>query len=291
MFDPNWLQERYRFDAAARNQEIAWQCIHQFAFLNHIQIVDLGSGTGANVRHYLEQFPQNQTWFCVEEDDALKTMFWQNMVQLAEADGYAYQLSDNQIKMEKPGHWIEIHFVEGNLMQVDNLVDLLRTDLILANAVFDLFSQKQFEELIQTISHHSLSLLFTLNYEGMKFFPVEKEDAYYIDQYNAHMQRPQDFGKGMGPDASQLMEQALHASLAEVKKGESNWEIEVEDGKMLHYLLGFFEDALGDWWATEAEKMAFLGWVAHKRQLIDQQQLDAVVHHQDVLASFFPKLA
>lgn len=291
MFDPNWLQERYPFDADARNKEREWEAIHQFAYLDHVHLVDLGTGTGSNVRYYLEQFPQNQTWHCVEEDGALKEMFWQNIKQLAKTEGYELEWNGEALKMSKSGHWVNIHFVEGNLMELDSLVDLLRTDFILANAVFDLFSEAQFSELIHIISHHSLSLFFSLNYEGMKFFPSEEADVFYIDQYNAHMKRPQPFGHGMGPDASQLMEKAFRTALAEVKLGESIWEIGEKDEKMLTYLLGFFEDALADWWKTTEEKAAFIAWIGRKKTMIQEQQLAANVYHQDVLASFFPSIA
>jgi len=291
MFDPNWLQERYPFDAEARNKELEWQAVHQFAFLNHIQIVDLGCGTGSNVRYYMEQFPQNQTWYCVEEDAGLKEMFWQNISQVAREENYELEKKGDMLKMTKSGHEMEIHFIEGNLMQLDGLVDLLRTDLILANAVFDLFSETQFTELIHTISHHSLSLLFSLNYEGMKFFPPEEDDAFYIEQYNAHMKRPQDFGQGMGPDASHLMESVLKRALADVKAGESIWEIGERDEKMLAYLLGFFEGALGEWWENETEKIAFSAWLARKKTMVKDHKLAVHVYHKDVLASFFPSIA
>lgn len=291
MFDPKWLQERYRFDAAARNKELEWEAIHQFAFLEHLQIVDLGSGTGANVRYYLEQFPQNQTWYCVEEDGMLREVFWQNMLELAHADGYQPEQEGDSLKMTKSGHWVEIHFVQGNLMELDKLVDLLRTDLILANAVFDLFSADQFAELIHVISHHSLSMLFSLNYEGMAFFPQEEKDDFFIRQYNAHMQRPQDFGHGMGPDASQVMKEALNKKLGHVKRGQSIWEIAQEDTEMLRFLLGFFEDALVDWWENEAEKTAFNNWLEDKKAMLESGKLSAHVYHQDILASFFPNIA
>lgn len=291
MFDPNWLQERYRFDEEARNKQLEWTCVNQFAFRDHLQIVDLGSGTGANLRYYLEQFPQNQSWYCVEEDIALKVPFWEHARQMAIDLDYAIEQEGELMKLTKPGHEVLIHFVHGNLLKVDELVDLLRTDLVLANAVFDLFSKEQFATLVQVLSHHSLSMLFTLNYVGMDFSPSTEADDHYIGQYNAHMQREQAFGRGMGPASSREMEAVLKEALAQVEVGESLWQIGNQEQVMMGFLLGFFEGALSDWWDDEAEKIALEKWLLEKKQQVAEEALAAEVYHLDILASFFPAIA
>jgi len=291
MFDPNWLQERYRFDEEARNKQLEWTCVNQFAFRDHVQIVDLGSGTGANLRYYVEQFPQDQTWFCVEEDIALKVPFWEQVQKMALDLDYAIEHEGVRMKLTKPGHEVLIHFVHGNLLKVGELVDLLRTDLVLANAVFDLFSKEQFTGLVQVLSHHSLSLLFTLNYAGMDFSTATDADDHYIEQYNAHMQREQAFGRGMGPASSREMEAVLKEALAQVEVGESLWQIGSQEQAMMSYLLGFFDGALSDWWVKEAERLAFQNWLSEKKKHVAEKALSAEVYHLDILASFFPKIA
>jgi len=291
MFDPNWLNLRYAFDNAARNPQLEWDCINQFAFLSELKIIDLGTGTGANFRYYAEKLPQNQSWICVEHDPELTPYFWENVKKWANSLNFDVKEGEKGLFLAKAGQQIEVQLVHGDILDLDKLVNLMDIDLIVANAVFDLFSQDQFEAFSHILSQHQLSLLFTLNYEDMHFFPVEDQDAFFVQKYNSHMERAQDFGKGMGIQANEMMKLSLEKRLGQVELGGSNWDIQAKDTEMLRYLLHFMEDALSNWPLNETELGALRLWLARKRHMLDQQQLSLQVRHRDLYATFFPKIA
>ena len=71
-FDRDWLQERYPFDAEARNKPLESKVLAHFANQEVITLVDVGAGTGSNCLYFMDQLPQNQKWYLIEQDDALQ---------------------------------------------------------------------------------------------------------------------------------------------------------------------------------------------------------------------------
>ena len=70
-FSPEWLDLREAADRRARSREIANAVSARFALRDELRIVDLGSGTGANLRATASLLPNRQAWTLVDNDPEL----------------------------------------------------------------------------------------------------------------------------------------------------------------------------------------------------------------------------
>jgi trans-aconitate methyltransferase len=70
-FSPEWLHLRESADQAARNPDVANAMAARFALREHVNVVDLGCGTGSNLRATSSLLPNRQSWRLVDSDPAL----------------------------------------------------------------------------------------------------------------------------------------------------------------------------------------------------------------------------
>jgi len=287
-FDPSWLNERFSYDSAARNKEVESSCINHFAAKKEIHICDVGSGTASNLVYFLERFPQTQHWYLVEQDPVLNQYAFDRVVAFAKSLRYTFVKCEfPTIYLQKNQQDVYIEFIEGSLLQLDQLLDLRQIDLVTAGAVFDLFSVDQFSAFAQMLLADQCSLLATLNYTSMRISPMEEKTKKYIALYEEHMQRPQTFGIGMGKECADQMI-AFYESRNNIKTtfGESRWILNEKAKAMHRFLLGFMEESVGSMIADEKEKKRFKQWIAIKIIESQKGKLKIEVEHIDLFVAF-----
>ncbi|MEM7374496.1 MAG: class I SAM-dependent methyltransferase [Bacteroidota bacterium] len=283
VYATDWLNERFPFDAAARNGLVEQACLRALDDQKVLHLVDIGAGNGANPRYFLDRLSQNQSWTMVELDPLLGKAAIQELAAHGPRLGYKSSfLSDAELVLSKAEKTVHIRSICGSLLELDSHVDLNQTDLVLANAVFDLFSEEQFVHFCQKLLRHHTSFLSTLNYIGMSLSPNEADDKKIIALYESHMQRLQAFGRAMGTDGPAFIENWLATKTGKVVVGESIWGIGTEAEEMHRYLLGFMEEAIPEL-PLPAEQLAdFRHWLDRKRQLSANQNLHISVNHKDI---------
>jgi hypothetical protein len=252
-----------------------------------LHISDVGSGTGSNLIYFLERFPQNQYWYLVEQDAVLNQFAFDRVVAFAKFKGYTIlKFEFPNIHLQKGKKEIYIEFINGSLLALDQILDLDQIDLVTAGAVFDLFSVNQFHAFAKLLLGHKCSLLTTLNYTSMRITPHDPASAHYIELYEAHMQRPQGFGKGMGKSCAQEMISLYKSnSTIELHFGESHWNLPPNAQTMHHFLLGFMKDSIESMIEATADKLIFKKWIEEKKRLSKSGSLRIDVNHIDIFAA------
>lgn len=281
-FDRDWLQERYPFDAEARNKTLESKVLAHFADQDQLTLVDVGAGTGSNCLYFIDQLPQNQKWYLVEQNEDLKKATIRRLKDFAAYHKYNFDRKKDKITIKSIKKKIEVTVINDSLLNLPDLVDLKKVDLVLANAVFDLFSKTQIEQFVNIIMDNQLAFYPTLNYEGMAFLPADPFDEVFIERYNAHMERPQAFGTALGKNASQYMVDLLEAKKCQIDTAVSTWNIEPDDIKMHYYLLNFMENALVELKLAPAMQENFERWVQRKKDLIITRQQRLEIGHLDI---------
>jgi len=281
-FDIDWLSERYPFDVEARNKELQSKVAAHLAEKSSITLVDVGAGTGSNCLYFVEQLPQNQTWYLVEQNADLKKATIKRLRDYANYHKYSFERKKDTVKITSLKRNITVTVLNDSLLNLVDLVDLSRVDLVLANAVFDLFSAKQITALVNLITQNKLAFYHTLSYEGMTFNPTDPFDDVFIAAYNEHMERPQDFGKALGKHASQYMVKLFEATASTVHTATSKWKIEPVDIRMHYYLLNFMENALSEMDLAPAVQQNFEKWIQRKKDLIITGQQRLEITHMDI---------
>lgn len=284
-FNPDWLTERYPFDSKARNRYVEKNFLKYLAAFPTPVLVDLGCGNGANTKYFIDRIPTNHTWILVDNDQNLLNHALDNLRNL---DGYeATDLpSSDGFILKKEGKQITIKTACGSLLELDQLLNLSSVDLLMANAVFDLFSEEQFTAFAAMLKANRLPILATLNYASMIFSPGVEHDPLFLDYYDLHMQRVQDFGRGMGYQCSEVMERVLQKLEAKTFTGPSNWEISAADTGMLNFLYHYLDDSLHELPFNEKEGQLLESWLAERRLAIDEGRLSVKVGHFDLFGYF-----
>ena len=187
-FHPDWLALREPYDHAARDDRFASQLADWLAGRSGTEIMDLGCGTGSNLRYLAPRLPQDLSWRLVDHDDILLT-------ELSRREGFDVRY-----------HETVLH----DLTDLDGL-PIDGCDAVVASALMDLVSKQWFEALAARCAEAGAAVLFVLNYNGqMAWSPDLPDDRWVEAQFNAHQRGPKAFGPGLGPDATEVMSQGPH---------------------------------------------------------------------------------
>lgn len=285
-YEPDWLEVRYPYDEAARHPGVeaaalAWLARHTPPYY----LVDVGAGHGANFRYYLDRLPGPQDWTLVELDPALVVAARQRILALAQARGWTVTaLGQDRLALEGGAEPVQVRFVTGSLMTLAQRVDLAATQLVLANAVFDLFTPAQFREFAAGLAASETALLMTLNYTGMHFAPADPADSLITGLYEAHMNRPRPAGRAMGKYGPLHMQAILSDLGFALTEGESHWEIGPSGRLMQDFLLGFMAEAIPELPLSAALRDRLAAWQAQKTEQAANDRLHITVNHMDTLA-------
>jgi len=70
-FKPDWLALREAADVPARSSRLTRAIADRFPEDAELHVLDIATGTGANVRYLAEQLPPRQSWLLVDQDPVL----------------------------------------------------------------------------------------------------------------------------------------------------------------------------------------------------------------------------
>lgn len=281
-FATDWLEERYRFDIAARNPSVEAACLQYFSNATDIRIIDIGAGSGANFVYLADKFPQLQHWALVDLNPKLLNAARTRIKTWGIAKGYKVSEHGDQLSLEKDDRRIEVHLVHGSMLKLPKTFNLSSYQLVTASAVFDLLTADMASQLLNTLHANRLALFATLNYQHMEYFPREEDDQRFIEQYEQHMQRQQAFGRALGPACVPHIQQVFRElPTGSFQMGPSRWQIEPSDHDMHLHLLHFIEKSLAELPANQKAPQALQEWLGCKRELLHARRLRLTVEHQD----------
>jgi hypothetical protein len=246
-FSAEWLALREPADAAARSSALA-------SFVARPgRLLDLGGGTGANIRYLSSRFPAPQVWTLVDDDPAL---------------------------MARAPAFVTCHRADLNVV-VDEGELFEGCVLVTASALLDLVSEQWLAKLVLRCRAAEAPVLFALSYDGrIVCSPEDPYDEEVRRLVNAHQQRDKGLGPALGPDAAARAIALLNAAGYTTKKEPSDWKLR-PDAKDLQREL-----VIG--WASAASEMApsraaaIDAWRLRRLAHIDAGRSRIVVGHMDV---------
>ena len=284
IFNSEWLEERFRFDNAARNKRVEAAFFDFISDLENISIVDLGSGTGANFLYFFDKIEINQRWFLIEKDRRFIEPTLERLEYFAAQKGYSIQKNHQSLKIQTDSKRAEISLINESFFKLQDLVDLKNIDVIMAAALFDLLTEKQFETIAALIFSNNIPLLATMNYFDTIFHLKSESDRKFINSYNDHMRREQLFGRSLGNAIVPFMENYFIKNDIHFLKGSSDWKIKNADFRMQKILLDFIENAVSELLDNGEENDLFKKWMLQKRSLSEKKLLGIRVAHFDFFA-------
>ncbi len=272
-FSPEWLDLREAADARARNANVANAVAARFTLREELNVLDLGCGTGANLRATAPLLPSRQTWTLVDRDVALLDAAKGKLTRWADR----HIVEGDALEIEKGGRKIRVVFREADLARDTKALVDEGAQLITASAFFDLTSESYIREFAKAVTSRRAAFYTTLTYNGLqKWTPHRPADNQIAAAFQRHQMRDKGFGPAAGPLASSHLVDQFRINGYVVLNGQSPWELERQDRMLIEELLrGYAVAATEDGGLDEKTVVAWL----------NVPRTAAFIGHTDVFAT------
>lgn len=274
-FSASWLALREPADLRARNSDLADALAARFATRDRLHVVDLGSGTGANLRALAPLLPAVQSWTLVENDPRLIAAA---AGRLAAWAGTA-AAPGTPLVLHAAGRAIDVSFREADLAA--GLDELLPdpTDLVTASALFDLASPAFIAAAARACAARGAAFYTVLTYNGIQHWaPRHPSDNAVVSAFNGHQMRDKGLGAAAGPSAPAHLADSFRLAGYSVQEGDSPWRLGRADATLIAELQKGTAAAVAE--TRRLDQRSLDAWAAKSRT-------GAEIGHTDTLA--FPE--
>ncbi|MDF1587421.1 class I SAM-dependent methyltransferase [Marinimicrococcus flavescens] len=260
-FAAGWLALREPHDTRARDTGLVRALAHWLGEPREITVVDMGSGTGSNLRWLAQHLPGRQHWRLVEHDPEL----------IAAGMGLLPRGGD-----------VSWRYVEADLESRLEAIVGEGCDLLACSALLDLVSAGWLARLARLASTQGIPLHAALTYDGrIGLQPPHRNDARVTDLVNAHQRTDKGFGPALGPDAAATLERLLEVRPGRTLCAPSDWRLEPEDREIQEALLEGWAGAAAEMAPEEAALVA--SWRAERLAALRADSGRCLVGHRDLL--------
>ena len=264
-FDAHWLAMREPVDHRSRAGELLAPLGSAWQELGWSRVLDLGSGTGSNLRYLAPRLPGAQMWTLLDEDESL----------LARVD----EVQPNQ----------SLTRLCGDLAH-DGLEAVGRAHLVTGAALLDLVSDGWLRRLTEACCDASCGALFALTYDGTIQWSrgggteslEDSEDALVRTAVNAHQHRDKGLGAALGPTAGPTADALFREAGYHTWLLPSPWRLAPPDRALTIALLDGWQQAASEERPELADSIR--AWRERRRFTLDSDGWSVVVGHLDLLA-------
>jgi SAM-dependent methyltransferase len=272
-FSPEWLDLREAADARARNVSVANAVAARFALRNDLSVLDLGAGTGANLRATSALLPERQIWTLVDHDPSLLEVAKAKLIRWADRHDEAGET----LHLEKGRLRITVAFKTADLARDTQMLLDEKPQLVTASAFFDLTSEDYIRTLAKAVVAAGAAFYATLTYNGLqKWTPHRPADNQMTAAFQRHQMRDKGFGPAAGPLAASHLVDQFRINGHVVVEGDSPWRLERNDRMLIDELIRGHAVAVTESGGVDAK--AVVGWLNVTRTA-------AFVGHTDVFAA------
>ncbi len=269
-FDADWLALREPADRRARDARLPERLRVAWRRLGWSRVVDLGSGTGANLRYLAPRLPPGQRWTLVDHDPRHVGLL-RRFDGPPEVDAVAAERRD---------------LAAGGLTVVEG------ADLVTASALLDLVSEPWLSEMVGRCADAAAGAYFALTYDGEVQWMTESAAGWRVDHdpddglvreaVNRHQQGDKGFGRALGPAAASLAARLFREAGYRTWLAESSWRLEAADHRLADRLLEGWAAAAAESQPDAAARVA--AWAVRRRATLGRGSFRVTVGHRDLLA-------
>jgi SAM-dependent methyltransferase len=249
-FSDTWLALREPADAAARADELV-AGLAGLSGSRPLAVLDLGCGTGANLRHLLPlvapltaAMGHGQQWTCVDHDPRLLACLPERTSDWAARAGLTTRQSGDLLELIGAGGAVRVSTMALDLMTGIDDLPLREGGLVTASALLDLVSADWLDRLLRRCRDARCALLFVLSYDGRcALEPSLDGDAEVIELVNRHQRGDKGFGVALGPAAAAEAEARCVALGYKARSAGSDWRIGTDAPALQTALISGWHDA------------------------------------------------
>lgn len=290
-FSAEWLTLREPADRTARSS-VGWMApliarlgAAQAARARPLDILDLGAGTGANVRLLAPLVPGAQRWCLVDRDVDLLRQVPKYLAAWALDRGAIVSGGVSSLTAMGPG--LDC-VVETRAADLSRLADdavfgplFQGRALVTASALLDLVSERWLETLANRCAAVEAAVLFALTYDGrMTCTPEDPDDEWIRSLVNRHQQTNKGFGRALGPDAVACAIRLFSAAGYVVTSAATDWILPPADAALQRALLEGWAAAAGE--LARVDQSRVREWLRHRLAHVEAGGSSLVVGHLDL---------
>ncbi|GHB23736.1 class I SAM-dependent methyltransferase [Salinicola rhizosphaerae] len=235
-------------------------------------IVDLGCGSGSNVRFLAPRLHGSQHWRLVDHDASLLAHARLRCEHLKSLDGQAVHLETRTASLDTA--WSR---------------DLEGADLVTASALFDLLAPQDVEALADACARYRCAALFALSVDGhIRFHDASgaalasDDDRFAFTALAAHQRRDKGAGPAMGSEAPRLLREIFHRHGFNLREASTPWRLGQESLPLVESLMAGWRRALEE--QVPAQRNRIAHWHGQRLEAMLQGQLSLTLGHRDLLA-------
>lgn len=260
-FSHEWLALREDADARARSATLVdrlgdWLARERRTACGPgapLTILDLGCGTGANLRYlapYLSRcgLPR-QRWVCLDRDADLLAALAPRTAGWAPGLGLTPAPAPAGLRLLGPDADWGVATQVFDLARGADALPIDTADLVTASALLDLVSEAWLAGLLRACVRARLPLLLALTYDGrVAIEPGHALDAVVIGLVNAHQRRDKGLGLALGPGAAERLARLAAEMGLSLTLARSDWRLGRGEGAV--------QRSLTEGWAAAALEQA-----------------------------------
>ncbi|MES1930531.1 glycosyl transferase, group 1 [Salinisphaera dokdonensis CL-ES53] len=271
-FAGDWLALREPLDHAARNSRLtaaAAERLHTSREKKPQTIVDLGSGSGSNLRYLAPRFPGPQHWRLLDHDPALLAAATRASASTRDAAGDPVDISADVVDLGQAG-WHS---------QLDGAA------LVTASALFDLVTADWVRDLARACASREAPGLFVLSVDGdISLSPSDVDDNVVFALLRAHQTRDKSFGAALGVQAPSVIQVAFEDVGYTVESAYAPWHIEGSTDALAGIaLVEGWRDAVIEQSPADADRIN--AWARRRIDALEAGGLRISVGHRDLFVA------
>jgi len=301
-FDDTWLALREGADDRARDRTLESTLAEALERRGRCRILDLGAGTGANLRRLAPRFGHDQRWTLVDRDTTLLGRLDARLAPWADRHGARVGTAgDNDGRVADDDDDDAAGDGKTLLIRADTFgarvrrrrADLATSldalpfashDLIAGSALLDLAGADWLDTLAARAAAAGCEVLFALSYDGrLHWTPSLEDDRAVQELFDRHQRQDKGLGLALGPDAGAHFAERLRRHGLDVTTARSDWTLGAADGALQHELATGLATAATELEPDFAPRAA--AWLEARRASLDTGRQRLVVGHLDVLGS------
>ncbi|SEP39748.1 hypothetical protein SAMN04487843_11553 [Methylobacterium sp. ap11] len=272
-FSPDWLALREPADHAARDPGLVAALAR--VLRGPVRAVDLGCGSGSNLRALAPHLGPDQDWVLVDHDPALLIAARSRLAAWAERA----EAAGDGLVLHRGGARIAVRFRALDLAAGPEAALAEAPHLVTAAALFDLVSEAWIAALARAVATAGAVFYTALTYDGAEHWtPPHPADAAIHAAFLAHQGGDKGFGPSLGPAATEALARTFQAHGYAVETASSPWRLGPGEAALLHQLAEGTARAAAETGRVTAE--AAEAWREARRA----PGTGAVIGHRDLLA-------
>lgn len=256
-----------------------------------LRILDLGTGTGANVRALAPQLPMPQHWCLVDRDGDLLRDLTKRVAAWALDRGAIVNGAGASVVLRGPACDMTCDTMAIDLARIVEATESLSriallfagSSLVTASALLDLVSARWLDALVGLCAGSRACALFVLTYDGrLSCTPSDPDDEWVRTLVNQHQRTAKGFGRALGPDATAHAARAFTAAGYHVSCAPSDWQLTPRENALQRPLIDGWAAAAADLAGTAHARVH--AWHERRMAHLEAGTSHVTVGHQDLAA-------